>query len=98
MQAKGFHKVDDESQADFLLTFDVGWLPARRGVMPGYGPYYPGPWRGSPRDTRLVVMFRQRERGDVAWRASYIMDIYDMRESSQQAVQKIADKVLRELR
>jgi hypothetical protein len=97
MQAKGFHKVDDPSQAEFLLTFDMGGMRVRRGGMPGYGPY-PGPYRGSPRDTRLVVMLKQRERGDVAWRASYVMDMYDMRESSQATAQKIANKVLRELR
>lgn len=95
MQAKGFHKVDDASRAEFLLNFDVGGTWARRGGMPGYGP---GPYRGYPRDTRLVVSLKQRERGDVAWRASYVMDIYDMRESSQASAQKVADKVLRELR
>jgi hypothetical protein len=96
MQAKGFHKVDDASSADFLLTFDMGETRVRRGGMPGYGPW--GSYRGAPRDTRLVVMLKQRERGDVAWRASYVMDIYDMRESSQAIAQKIANKVLRELR
>ncbi|MFI5206721.1 MAG: DUF4136 domain-containing protein [Gemmatimonadales bacterium] len=106
MQAKGFHKADDPSQAEFLLGFDLSGALMRRGgtfvgVGGGWGgPYgmYPPPYRGNPRDIRLLVMLRQRERGDVAWRASYIMDIYDMRESSQSSVQKIANKVLRELR
>ncbi len=95
MQAKGFHKADDPSEAQFLLIFNVPAYPGY-AAYPGYGAY--PPYRGSPRDVRLVVMLRQRESGEVAWRASYIMDIYDMRQMSQASVQRIADKVLRELR
>ncbi len=96
MQAKGFHRSDDSSQAQFLLFFTVPAYPGYE-AYPGYGAY-PGPYRGFPRDVRLVVMLRQRESGEVAWRASYIMDIYDMRQMSQASVQRIANKLLRELR
>lgn len=79
MQARGFRKVDDPAQAEFLLAFELRQTRVRYGET-------------------LVVMFRQRERGDVAWRASYLMDIYDMRQTSESSVQKVANKVLRGLR
>ena len=79
MQARGFRKVEDESQADFLLAFEVRPTRVRYGET-------------------LVVMFRERERGDVAWRGSYLMDLHDMQQTSEASVQKIANKVLRELR
>lgn len=79
MQARGFRKVEDPAEAEFLLTFELRQTRERYGET-------------------LVVMFKQRERGDVAWRASYLMDIYDMRQTSESSVQKVANKVLRELR
>ena len=151
MQTKGFAKVDDPAQADFLLSLDVSAPPPRAGragmigvgvgigrpwgwYRPwGYRPwgfYRPfgwfvpwgwgsgwydmyGPYRAAPGsgyaayqgyypsaygESRLVVRLRLRSSGDVAWRASYRMDLYDLQRGSQSSVQKIVDKVFKDLR
>jgi hypothetical protein len=145
--AKGFHKVDEPSDADFLLTLALD-APGRPGPGPGrtvtavsvgwyggfggwgprgrFGRFQPwggfGPWAGwawqpwgfgwygvpywgtaaaypvAPRDMTVVALLRVRSSGDVAWRAQYRADAYDLAYLSQQHAQEIADKLVASLR
>jgi hypothetical protein len=50
------------------------------------------------RGTTLVALLRLRSTGDVAWRAQYRADAYDLAYLTQQRVREIADKLVASLR
>ncbi len=142
--AKGFQRVEDRSQADFLLSLDIEGPPggARARAMTGigvgwgggFGPWGWGrpyrfyatwgpwsPWLWSPwgfgwygvpyygvaaypawqvpaRSLVIVAVLRERSSGEVAWRAQYRADAYDLAYLTQRHAQDIADKLVASLR
>ena len=139
--AKGFQKVPDRSQADFLLSLAIegparpvsgramtgvsvgvyggfgrrGWYRPWGGYSPwgawlwqpwGFG-WYGVPYWGmaaypvypvAPRGATVVALLRQRSSGEVAWRAQYHADAYDLAYLTQRHAQEIADKLVASLR
>ena len=147
LDARGFHRVDAATDADFLLTLSIlgpgqmgpagartavgfGWVGGFGGRGrwgPNFGWYQPwggffGPWAGwawrpwgfgwygvpmlemataypvGARGITLVAVLRLRSSGDVAWRAQYRADAYDLAYLTQQRAREIADRLVASLR
>jgi hypothetical protein len=141
LAAKGFQKVSDRAQAEFLLSLAIegpgqpvrgrgmtgvgigvyggfgrrGWYRPWGGYSPwgawlwqpwGFG-WYGVPYWGmgaypvypvGPRGANVVAVLRQRSSGEVAWRAQYHADAYDLAYLTQRHAQEIADKLVASLR
>jgi len=140
LEARGFQKVEDRTQADFLLglAFEspgrpgparvttgigIGWggRPWGRGWVRPWGPYEPwGGWLWAPwgfgwygvpywgvaaypvyqvpaRGLLVVAVLRERSSGEVAWRAQYRADAYDLAYLTERHAQEIADKLVASL-
>ncbi len=70
-----------------------GWYGVPYWGMAPY-PVYPV----APRGAMIVALLRQRSSGEVAWRAQYHADAYDLAYLTQRHAQDIADRLVASLR
>lgn len=70
-----------------------GWYGVPYWGMEGY-PVYPV----APRGANVVALLRQRSSGEVAWRAQYRADAYDLAYLTQRHAQRIAERLVASLR
>jgi hypothetical protein len=85
--------------AGWYQPWGFGWYGMPMYAMPMYGmatayPMYPGGSRG----TTVVALLRLRSSGEVAWRAQYRADAYDLAYLTPRHAREIADKLVASLR
>ena len=95
MSSRGYRHGDD-STTDLLLSLDLEY-PAPPRMGPRYAGYAPAPYPGDWRDRRLVAELRERRTGNVAWRASTLLDVYDLERTSASDAQRIVGRLLKKL-
>lgn len=85
--------------AGWYQPWGFGWYGMPMYGVPMYGmasayPAYPA----SAREPAVVAVLRLRSSGDVAWRAEYRADRYELVHLTQQRAREIADKLVASLR